>query len=88
MDWDILSLDEKYDRTHIALVDRLHEKGIECYFADIWGCDEIAFLVSCKAHSDKIARALNIHKECIYNDFEHEFVILNLFQEKYLRGLL
>ncbi len=88
MDWDILKLDEEDDWSHLALLDRLREKNIDCYFVDMWGSDEIAFLTACKADNSELAKALNIHEECIYNDFEHNFIILNLFQEKYLRGLL
>lgn len=85
--WNILTLDQNEEWAHIALLDRLHEKGIDCYFADMWGSDEVAFLIGCGvADDEKIANALNMHTEAIYHDWEHCFVILNLFQEKYLRG--
>jgi hypothetical protein len=54
---------------------------------DIWFYD-IAFIIGCNESKDKIARALNMHKESVYVDDLHGFIILNLFQEKYLRGLL
>lgn len=83
--WDILKLDEGEEWAHIALLDRLHEKGIDCYFADMWGSDEVAFLTGCKANQSEIAKALNMHSKTVYVDYEHCFVILNLFQEKILR---
>ena len=86
-DWDILNIDEEEEWTHIQIRDRLNECNIDCYFADMW-VDDMAFLIGCNASDYQIAKALGIHRECIYNDFEHCFVILNLFQEKYLRGLL
>lgn len=88
MRWDILNLDDDDGWTHFQILDRLLEKNVECMFVDIWTDDNIAVLVGCKANDFEIARALNISERVIYNDEEHAFVILNLFQEKYLRGLL
>lgn len=85
-DWDILNLDDDVEWSHIQILNRLHQKGVDCTFCDIWTNSDIAFLVGCNERDFRIARALNIHEEVIYNDFDHCFVILNLFQEKYLRG--
>lgn len=85
MNWDILTLDDGDEWPHMALLDRLHDGGIDCYFADMWGSEEIAFLIGCKADVDELANVLNMYKEAIYVDQEHCFVILNLFQEKTLR---
>ena len=84
--WDILLLDNEDEWPHIALLDHLHQKNIDCYFADMWRSTEIAFLVGCNADRQTLACALNMHQEAIYVDSEHRFVILNLFQEKILRG--
>ena len=86
--WDILNLKEEDGWEHMQIQQRLFDKGIECLFADIWFDDNIAFILGCKNGSERVARALNVHEEVIYNDFEHGLMILNLFQEKYLRGLL
>ena len=72
--------------SHLQLQYRLQTKNIECLFADIWSDNNIAFIIGCKANSSRVANALNIHEEAIYDDFEHSFMIINLFMEKYLRG--
>lgn len=87
-DWDILNLDEDGDWEHFQIRDRLHLKGIDCYEADIWNNDGVAYLVGCNADTSELARVLNMHEEAIYNQYEHRFVILNLYQEKQLRGEL
>ena len=85
-DWDILDLDEDGDWYHFQILERLNSQGVECLFADIWTDNNIAFLIGCNERDGKIADVLGIHRECVYNDFEHSFVILNLFQEKCLRN--
>ena len=87
-DWDIFKLDDDIEWSHIQVLKRLHSKDIDCTFVDIWTNDNIAILVGCNTNNFKIAQALQIHEEVIYNDFDHAFVIINLFQEKYLRGML
>lgn len=84
-DWDILKLNDDVEWSHIQILDRLHDKNIECLFADIWSDESVALLVGCKGSADEVAKALNIHKECIYNDYEHGMMILNLFEEKVIR---
>ena len=86
-DWDIFNLDED-EWEHLQILDRLYSKDIQCYQADIWWDNNMAYLLGCRASTDKIAKALNLHKEVVYNDGEQDFVLLNLFQEKYLRGIL
>ena len=86
-DWDIFNLDEN-EWEHLQILDRLYMKDIQCYQADIWWDDNMAYLLGCRASTDKIAKALNLHEEVVYNDGEQDFVLLNLFQEKYLRGML
>ena len=86
-DWDIFNLDEN-EWEHLQILDRLYSKDIQCYQADIWWDNNMAYLLGCRASTDKIAKALNLHEECVYNDGEQDFVLLNLFQEKYLRGIL
>ena len=83
--WDIMDLDESYEHEHIQLMDRLYSKGIECLFADMWCDDSIAFIFGCNARDDDIARALNVSRESVYNDMEHGFVVINLYQEKMIR---
>ena len=92
-EFDILKLDEESEFcdewSHKKILNRLHNFNIDCYFVDMWGCDEVAFISGITGHVDKVmndvAKALGIHKECIYYDYEHCFMILNLFQEKILR---
>lgn len=87
-DWDILNLDDDEEWSHLQIQKRLHRKGIDCVSCDVWVDDNVAWLMGCNAKSFEIARALNIHEETVYNDADHSFVILNLFQEKWLRGEL
>lgn len=86
-DWDIFDLDEN-EWGHIQLRERLYEKGIDCLFCDLWTDDNMAYIIGVNADTGKVARALNIHEDSVYNDYEHGFIILNLFQEKYIRGML
>ena len=86
-DWDIFNLDEN-EWEHLQILDRLYSKDIQCYQADIWWDNNMAYLLGCRASTDKIAKALNLHEEVVYNDGEQDFILLNLFQEKYIRGML
>lgn len=86
--WDILNLDDDEEWSHIQILDRLYYKNIDCLFADIWYGSDMAFLIGVKESESVIARVLGVHQEVIYNDFEHGMMIINLFQEKYLRGIL
>lgn len=86
--FDIFSLDDDVEWSHIQIMEQLKNHGIECTFVDIFINDNMAWILGCNERDDRIARALNIHKDCIYNDYEHCVVFLNLFQEKYLRGML
>ena len=83
-DWDILNLDENGDWWHNQIKDRLHLKGIDCYEADIW-MGKMAYLIGCNASTSELAKVLNMHEEAIYNQTEYRFVILNLYQQKWLR---
>lgn len=88
-DWDILDLtDEDNDWEHIQILDRLHLFGIDCYKTDFWFDNNMAYLLGVKASPEKIAKVLNMHRDAIYYDGESDFMILNLFQEKYLRGMI
>ena len=88
-EFDILKLDEESEFcdqwTHKKILSRLHNQGIDCFFVDMWGCDEVAFITGIKSDEEEVARVLGLHKECVYYDYEHDFMILNLFQEKVLR---
>lgn len=84
-DWDILDLDEELEWNHLQILYRLWAEDVECLFADIFN-DDVAFLVGCNADSWKIAEVLGLHQECVYNDFTHQLIILNLFQEKCMRN--
>ena len=86
--YDIFDIDDDIEWGHLQLLDRLHYKGIDCFMADIWFDNNLAILIGCNASSERIADALHISKECIYNHSDHSFVLLNLFMEKYYRGML
>jgi hypothetical protein len=86
-DWDILDLDDNEEWSHLQIMDRLLYKGIKCYEADIWWNRNMAYLLGCDGKDHEIASALGIHEEIISNSCDG-LIILNLFQEKYLRGEL
>ena len=86
-EWDIFDLDDDVEWSHLQIMNRLKVKGIECVFADMWH-DDMAFILGCNAKSSDVASALGLHEDAVYNDFEHCMILLNLFQEKYLRGLV
>ena len=86
-DWDIFNLDEN-EWGHIQLRDRLYEKGVDCLFCDMWTDDNMAYIIGANANTGSVAKALNIHEDSVYNDHERGLIILNLFQEKYLRGMI
>lgn len=84
--WDIMSLNAEDGWEHKQIIDRLHSQGIDCYSADIWFDNNMAFLMGVDpSKRDKVARVLKLHNEVIYVDGEHQFMILNLYQEKDLR---
>lgn len=82
-DWDILDLNHDVWE-HNQIYNRLWAKGIEVMFADIW-IDDMAFLLGCNAHTTDIANVLGVHEKCIYEDYEHMLIIINLFEEKCIR---
>ena len=86
-DWDILNLKEEDGWEHIQILDRLYLKKIDCYKADIWYNNDMAYLLGVRSSAEKIAKTLNLHPEVVYHDGENDFMILNLFQEKYLRKM-
>ena len=83
-DWDIFNERDSWAYEH-SIRDRLWAKGIECLGADIWGNDDMAIVFGC-SNASELAQALNVHKECLYPDPIHDYVIINLYQEKDLRN--
>ena len=83
--WDILDLEEEYEHGHLQLMDRLFSNNIECLYADMWCDDSIAFILGCNAKTYDIAKAFGVSENSVYNDYEHSFVIINLYQEKFIR---
>lgn len=86
MTWDIFDLGPDWE--HKEILYRLWDKKIECLFVDIWFDNNVAYIIGCYERPDEIAKALNIHEDCIYGGTEKGIIILNLFQEKYIRGML
>ena len=84
--FDIFDLNDDDEWTHLQLLDRLHYKGIECLRADIWFDNNLAYLIGVKASRERVAEALHLHPEVVYSNPEDCIMIINLFQEKYLRG--
>ena len=82
-DWDILNLDSELDWEHFQIMNRLYSKNIECLFADISYDNNIAIIIGC-THIGKVASALNIHQECIYEFNDGMLLVLNLLEEKCL----
>ena len=84
--WDIFEMDDDTEWSHLQLQYRLKSKGIDCLSADIWFDNNMAYILGPKADKYRIARALGIHEEVIYDDFERGWFLINLFQEKFLRA--
>ena len=87
-DWDIFNLDENDGWLHEQVLNRLNAKGVDCVFADVWFDLNMGFLIGCFESSDRVASVLNLHSECVYGGLDNGLVLLNLFQEKFVRGLL
>ena len=87
-EWDILNLDDDYEWGHLQIMYRLKSKNIECLNTDIWWDNNLAYIIGAKANVEKVAMALGVHQEVIYDAGEIPLLIINLFQEKYLRGLI
>lgn len=85
-EWDILNLDDDLEWGHLQLQYRLDSKDIQCLYTDMWTDNNLAYIIGCNERTYKIADALHVHEECIYNDSEKGWIIINLFMEKYLRG--
>ena len=85
--WDILEQDLESDIQY-EIQRRLKAKNIDCIYADIYFDTNIAFLIGCYADNERIANALGVYNEVVYGNNDMGVVIINLFQEKYLRGEL
>ena len=84
-DWNIFELDDDFEWSHLQILDRLDRKGVPCMIVDIWFDNNIAMLSGCTAFPSKIASALNIHEEVIYQVGDTSMFILNLYMEKDIR---
>ena len=87
-DWDILKMDDDIEWGHLQIMYRLKSKNIDCLFADIWWDNNLAYILGAKASAKDVAQALGVHEEVVYDGGENPILIINLFQEKYLRGEL
>ena len=86
-DFDILNLDDDYEWSHLQILNRIHAKKLPCIFADMWSDDNLAWLVGCNVFTGKIADVLGVHSECVYNQSDQSFIVINLFMEKCIRRL-
>ena len=86
-DWSIFDLDDDLEWSHLQIQYRLKAKGIDCLYADIWYDNNLAYIIGAKGEKQSIARALNVNQECVYDTVEYGLIIINLFMEKYLRGI-
>ena len=84
--FDILNMNEDDGWEHHQIMDRLRANGVHCYTADIWS-DDVAYIVGCTDQT-RVAKLLGMHEEAIYVDWENNWMFLNLFQERYIRGEL
>ncbi|WP_458456506.1 hypothetical protein [Methanobrevibacter sp.] len=85
-EWDILNIDEEEEWRFKQIQDRLKYKGIDCLIVLDWFGDNIILLFGCNDHNARIARALDVHEECIVNDLEYGVVGINLYKEKMIRN--
>lgn len=85
-EWDILNLKEEDGWEHIQILDRLRLNGVECIAADIWFNENMALLFGCKGDHSEVARLLGVSEKVFYVDYDKDLILINLFQEKFLRG--
>lgn len=85
--FNLLSLDDG-EKLKFQIISHLYNKGIECLYVDVCSENNLVLLIGIDESKSKIAKTLGIHKDVIYQDSKHNLVMLNLFQEKFLRGLL
>ena len=81
---DILEVDDAPS----LLTEYLNKHNVSCLYSDVWGDTNIAFIIGCYTDKYTICKVLGLHEDVVSVDSFHGWVILNLFQEKYLRGLL
>lgn len=86
--WDIFSLNDDYEWSHHQMSYRLHYKGINHFWCDMWTDNNIAVIIGVTANKYKVAKALNINEECIYDWADHSIMIINLYQERDIRDVL
>lgn len=72
---------------HLQLLYRLNYKGVDCLFVDVWFDLNVAYVMGVGGDKGRVARVLGLHDEVVY-DAGNGLLILNLFQEKFIRGLL
>lgn len=88
-DWDIFNIDDDVEWSFLQIQDRLKYHDIDCLLVINWFNDDNAIvLIGCMSYADRIAKALGINEECIVQDLEYGITIINLFKEKWLRGLV
>ena len=86
-EWDIFSIDDDVEWSFLQIQYRLKSKGIDVLQVWNWCPDDNAIvLVGVRAYPDKVAKALQIHRESIVSDLDVGIMVINLFKEKYLRG--
>ena len=86
-EFNIFELDDDIEWSHYQIMDRLRYKGIECISADIWCDEDLAIVVGALASKSKIADALGVSDNVVFETM-HGLFIINLFMEKYRRGML
>lgn len=84
--FDILNLNDDVEWSHIQLFHHLWDNGIKCLYCDMYTDDNLAIIVGCNALDNELSRVLGVHKDCIYRFDELGLIVLNLYQEKCLRG--
>ena len=86
--WDIFDINDELEWSFLQIMDRLQYKGIACLEVLNWYSDNVIILIGCRAYLDRIADALGVHEESMVQDLDIGITAVNLFKEKYLRGLL
>ena len=88
VEWDIFDLDDDVEWSFLQIMDRLHYKGIDVLQVINWFEDNVIILIGVRHYADKVARALQVHEDCIVADLDMGIMVINLFKEKWLRGEL
>ena len=87
--WDIFKINDDEEWSHLQIMYRLKKFDIDVLQVYNWVPDDNSIvLVGVRAYPERVARALGVDMESIVSDLDAGIMVINLFKERYLRGLI